>query len=167
MAPNENQIIHLILLCSGNITLFHCSPLEGMLPRPGSSLFLLMSSSLDFPICKNPECTAPLLRQAVWKTPKLQTTEKATACIRETGWDALVTARWWRWFTCEHRISPGGGGGARRRKSRRGGQNKGWIHANPLIIIALGRGWCHFAMSNGLPHALGVYLQGASLLFEL
>lgn len=39
-------------MCSGNVRLSRRSPLEGMFPRAGSSLLLLMLSSLDFPICK-------------------------------------------------------------------------------------------------------------------
>lgn len=46
------KIILLILMCSGNVRLSRRSPLEGMFPRAGSSLLLLMLSSLDIPICK-------------------------------------------------------------------------------------------------------------------
>lgn len=63
MAPNENQIICLILLCSCNITILQCLRLEGMFPMLDSSLLLLMSSSLDFPICKKtPECSARFVK---------------------------------------------------------------------------------------------------------
>lgn len=148
-------------MCLGNVRLFHRSPLEGMFPRAGSSLLLLMSLSLDIPICKvqNAQRVCYGRTYEELKNFKLQ---KGKHSLRPRGRLGCLSHSE-RWFTCERRISARGVVV----NPKRGGQNKGGIHANPLIIIAPRRGSCHFAMSNRLPHAPGVYLKGASLLFEL
>lgn len=98
-------------MCSGNVRLSQRSPLEGMFPRAGSSLLLLMSSSLDIPICKIQNaprvCYGRMYEEL--KNFKLQ---KGKHSLQPRGRLGCLSHSE-RWFTCERRTSARGVVGGR------------------------------------------------------